>query len=422
MNKFIQNLFLILLPLYPLWAWVWVAITNTPFGLAVGAALIPIALYFIIFHRKKLPLYLIFFIIFTVYHLASIFVNNTFPENSNKIYVIISDQNLLACLFFIIIEYSVFNSQFLVNFTKMIFLTVIISLIVSIIQIKIPTFFFNGTLDPDLSYLEEKRCASIYSWTNLNSLGISFPILLSILVNVFHNQKSKLPLIVISGIVVSFLSKARYMMVSAIVVFSQLFLNAKISIAKKATLVLIFLAGIYFINLGANSLGYDVNDVIENRIMEKDNEMGSAKARIRSYEVFLLVFPENPWFGVGPETKKEVVDLLNGQAPLIHIGYLSYLYFYGIVGCLILFTAIFFLLKYAWEIGKKHNFWGTFYGLVSLCVANLTFVYFNFSEMGIVISLIYLRYFRYKSSIQLFERLLKRRAVQQKELQITATR
>lgn len=398
-------MFLILLPFFPLWGWLWITITKTPFSLAVGAGLIPVALYLLIFNRKRLPLYLIFFILFTAYHFASVFVNNTFPEDSSKIYFLISDQNLIACLFFIIIEHSIFDSKFLINLTRLLLVTVAISLVVSIIQIKIPSFFFNSFLDPDLGYLDESRCSSIYSWISLNSLGITFPVLIAILTNIFHKSKPILVFLIISGIVVSFLSKARYVMISCIVVLSQLFLNTRISMIRKASMVAILLIGIYFINIGANSIGYNINDVVENRILEKDNDMGSAKARIKSYEVFLIAFPENPWFGVGPETRKDVVDMLDGSAPLIHIGYLSYLYFYGIVGFLILLTAIYFLLRYAWDIGKKHNFWGAFYGLISLLIANLTFVYFNFSEMGIIVSLIYLRYFRYKSTLELFETL-----------------
>jgi hypothetical protein len=126
--------------------------------------------------------------------------------------------------------------------------------------------------------------------------------------------------------------------------------------------------------------------------------MGSAKARILSYEVFFLVFPENPLVGVGPATRPDVVALLGGEAPVIHIGYLSYLYYYGVFGFLLLVISLFFLLKEAWIVGKKHNFWGSFYGLVSFCIANISFVYFNFGEMGIILSIIYLRYYYYKST------------------------
>jgi hypothetical protein len=418
MNKFIQNLFLILLPLYPIWAWLCFSLTNKSIYLFADAALLPIALYLIITVNKKLPFYLLFFIIFTGYHLASVIITNTFPPDTNKFYYILSQPHLLACVFFIVIEHTVFDNPFIEKLNRLIFLIVILSLVVSIIQIKFPSFFFNVALDLESGYRDERRCASIYSWTNLNSLGISFPILISILVSFYQKNKSTLSFIVIAGIIVSFLSKARYVMISGIVALSQLFFNAKISAIKKASFVLMLFVGIYFIVVTANNIGYNINDVIENRILEKDNDMGSAKARIRSYEVFKVVFPKNPWFGVGPETRKEALDLLDGEVTIIHVGYLSYLYFYGIVGFSILLSSIFFLFRDAWKVGKRDNFWGIFYGLISFCLANITFVYFNFSEMGIVISIIYLRYFKYRSALKSLEKRIKTLTIQTNETQV----
>lgn len=402
MNKLIQNIFLLLFPFYPFWAWLSISISNKPIDLFVTIGLIPITIYFLVHKKKRLPKYLVLFIIFTLYHLSSIFLNNTFPLDTNKIYFLLTDPNILACILFIIIEHIVFDKEFINRMSKFIFIIVIISLFVSIIQIKLPTFFTNSTDDENI-YVEQNRIFSIYSWISLNSLGISFPILISILLSVYSRKKFTLPLLIISGIIVSFLTRARYVMISVLVVFSQLFFNAKTSIFKKASIILIFYALLLLINFAANKSGYDINEVINNRILEKDTDMSSAGARITSYYVFLQVFPDNPWFGIGPETKQNVLDLLDGVAPEIHVGYLSYLYFYGIIGCSILFLSIYFLLRDAWIVGKRDNFWGSFYGLVSFCIANFTFVYFNFSEMGIVLSLIYLRYYKNRASLQMIK-------------------
>ena len=409
MSKFIQILFLVLLPFYPFWAWLCFSFTNKPFEVLISILLTPIAFYFLLFINKKLPSYLILLILFSIYHLCSAFINDTIPKDTSKIYFILQDFHVRACLFFIIIENSNFNRQFIIRMNIFILIILAASVVVSIIQIKIPTFFFNNSPLENSTYLRDSRSASIYSWTNLNSLGISFPILISILVSVYNKSKSTLSIVIFSGIVVSFLSKARYIMISSLVVLSQLFFNTKISIVKKVSFVMIFLVGIYLFDLGATKLGYNIADVINNRILEKETDMESAKARITSYEVFMVVFPENPWFGVGPETKQNVINMLGGEAPLIHIGYLSYLYFYGLIGSLILFGAIFFLVRDAWIVGRKCNFWGSFYGLISFCIANLTFVYFNLSEMGIVISLIYLRYYSYKSALDSLENLMSKK-------------
>ena len=112
MNKLIRNLFILLFPFYPLWAG-YVYFIKKPIDFLVGILLIPIALYYIVFVNKKLPKYLLFFIIFTIYHLCSVFINDTFPKGASKVYFLLSDPNILACLFFIIIEYSVFDEKFI---------------------------------------------------------------------------------------------------------------------------------------------------------------------------------------------------------------------------------------------------------------------------------------------------------------------
>jgi hypothetical protein len=59
------------------------------------------------------------------------------------------------------------------------------------------------------------------------------------------------------------------------------------------------------------------------------------------------------------------------------------------------------MLKRAWIIGSKNDFLAGFYGLLAFCLANTTMVYFNFSEMGIVLVIIYLRYFSEKPVLEL---------------------
>ena len=188
-------------------------------------------------------------------------------------------------------------------------------------------------------------------------------------------------------------------MISALVAFSQLFVNRKKSLAKRAFLIFVFVGSIFFIGFVAEGFGFNIKEVIDNRILEKESEMGSAKTRITSYEVFLIVFPEHPWLGVGPKTRDDVIRLLNDETPIIHIGYLSYLYYYGICGCFFLFLSIYHLLKRAWSVGRQYNFWGSFYGLITFCLANLTFIYFNFCEMGIIIAIIYLKYYNDKHAL-----------------------
>ncbi len=391
---------MILFPFYPIWGWAFAVVTNKNITTFINFLWVPIVLYYLITKSNKLPKYLLFLIIFTAFHLTSAYFNGIIRSDSEILYYILFDANVVACALLFIIENTEFDERFIKIMNRNIFLVVMISLVVSLIQVKFPSFFISPAItegEENIAFLEDTRILSIYSWLNINSIGITFPILISLMISVFELKDKKFPLIIFSGIIVSFLTKARYVMISTIIAFSQLFMSSKLSIRNKIIYISFFLVSILAIDALAENYGFSIQQVIDQRILEKDDDMASANARITSYYVFLQKFPENPWFGVGPETRADVVELLGGQAPLIHIGYLSYLYFYGIAGFLILLISIFYLLKRAFMIGKKYLFWGSFYGLVAFCIANTTFVYFNFSEMGIILAVIYLKYFEDKS-------------------------
>jgi len=404
MNKFSQLFFTTLFPFLPLLAWFFSLFTERPIEIFISLIAVPIALYLLLSSTINLPRYLLFLMLFTFYHLGSAFIINPVLSFS-WILFILSDNFVLACVLFFIIENTHFDDRFIIKMNRNILFIVLITLLVSLLQIKFPSFFVSPkiALDPDNIYFSENRIFSIYSWLDLNSLGITFPILIAIMLSLYSNKKSTLSLLIISGIVVSFLTKSRYVMMSAIIVFSQLFFTAKINLKKKVYILLIFTVSVFiFLNI-SKVIGYDIQQVIDDRILERNSNMGSAKTRILSYYVFLKVFPDHPIFGVGPETKLEVIRSLGGRAPLIHVGYLSYLYFYGLAGSFLLFLSMFYLLKDNWSIGRKQGFWGGFYGLLSFCFANATMVYFNFSEMGIILIIIYLKYFKEKYSLKLSE-------------------
>jgi hypothetical protein len=407
MNKIVQNLFIWLLPFYPIWGWLCLTYTNKPILYPLGMVLVLIAAYLLVTKPKKLPKYVLFYILFACYHVGSIIYNNTFPRDANKFnFIFFLDDHVRACLFFIIIEYTIFDDEFINKLNKRVLIIVVISVIVSLIQSKKPEFFFNTSADEDFVYISENRVFSIYSWLGLNSGGVTFPFLISILINVYKSKKPIVLFSTLGGIVVAFLTKSRYVMISTLIVLSQFLIDKKISIAKIFISLTLFMFGIFIIVIIAQSTGYDINKVINERILEKGNNMGSAKTRVLSFEVFMKVFPDNPWFGVGPATRQNVIDLLMGEAVIIHIGFLGYLYYYGIVGCSIFYIAIFFILQNAWNVGRRDDFWAVFYGLAAFLLANFTFEYFNFSEMGIVISMLYLRYFNYQSTLELEESLV----------------
>ena len=400
MNKFLQNIFLWLLPFYPLWAFLVRWAVHIDVWQLVNVGLILVTLYLINSTYIKVPFYLRLFILFTIYHIYSVFSNDLVPPGANLLAFLLSDYNISACLMLFVIENTEFEEGFITKLTKNIFVIVVISLLVSIIQIKDVTFFISPVLasDPERAnyFFEEHRNYSIFSWVDLNSLGITFPIMIAILLNYYEQRRFGLAVIVLSLILVSFLSRTRYMMVSAIVVLLHLLFTSGFSWVKRISILVLIVGSALVMAAMASSVGIDMKQVINERILEKGEDIStsSAGARITSYNVFVQKFPEHPWFGVGPHTREDVASLLGEGVPLIHVGYLSYLYYYGIVGCFFLFLSLAFLLVRAFLVGLKFKFWGSFYGLLSFCLANATFVYFNLNEVGVVLAILYLRYYK----------------------------
>ena len=396
MNKIVQLFFLAFLPFYPLWSWLLSTYMGKSPNFFLVFVLFPLTFYLIIVKRTRVPIYLLFLILFTVYHILTSFINHTFPPGSNPILAVLTDINVLACAFFFIIENSSFDKNFISKMNLFIFMIIIISVAVSIIQIFEPTFFVSPELIDavDNSYLSQGRNFSIFSWSDLNTVGISFPIMISILISIESMKSRVSPSLIISGILVPFLTRSRYVMLSALIVLSQLFFNARLDLKKRIILMVIFVGAFILLISLAKLSNVDLQQIVNERILERNTDMQSARVRITSLFVFLEKFPENPWFGVGPETRDDVLILLGGLAPVIHVGYLSYLYYYGIFGCLLFFISLFYILKKAWKVGKTYMFWGSFYGFLAFCFANTTLVYFNLSEMGIILAMIYLRHFQ----------------------------
>jgi hypothetical protein len=397
MNKVIQYCFLLLFPFYPIWGWLAYSITKRHIDIFTFLLFIPLVIYCLLTQKIKIPKYLIFLILFTIYHISSVFINHLVPPQENLLFFILSDEKLLACLVLFAIENTRFDEKFISKMNQLILAVVIITLIVSLIQIKFNTFFIH----PDISqnpqtyiYLQQHRNFSIFSWININSLGITFPILISILLSSSGINKKSFPIVLLSGIIVSFLSKARYIMISTIIVISQLFFVKKIDFRKRIYVLLLMVSLIAALIVVGNIYDLKLQEVIENRILEKGTGMESAKARLASFEIFMQVFPEHPLFGVGPQTGVDVLKMLRGVTRSIHVGYLSYLYFYGIFGALLVFISIFYLLKDSWVVAQKFQFWGSFYGFLTFCFANVTFVYFNFNEIGVILAVIYIKYYK----------------------------
>lgn len=400
--------FYALYPWFPLWAFISVYFIKLPFNKVLVLPAICLTILILVFkENKRLPAYLFFLFLFNIYHIAESFYFDTIPGNTNKIFYILSNYLFLASLLLFIVENTKFDYKFIKRQNKYIFIIIILALCVSLIQTQVKNFFFSPEILNYKVLMNENRIPSIFSWYDPNTLGITFPLIVSIAISGIRKEENlKLFAIIMSVIIVAFLTKTRYVMLSSIIVLSQIFFSTELPKSLKVKYLLTIIISVLIAFTVAKAIHIDIQQTIDERILEKDTKMASANARIDSYYIFILKFPEYPWFGVGPKTRYDVIRLLKG-VPLIHVGYLSYLYWYGIVGASLLFISIFLFIRKLYRAGKDFGFWGGFYGLLAFVVANTTMVYFNLSEMGIIISAIYLKFYNDKPGLK-YLHLLKR--------------
>ena len=127
MNKTAQLLFLILFPFLPFWAFILYMIRPTEIETFLTLAMIPFASYILITPKINFPKYLVFFSIFTIYHLISVYVNNLVPPDTTTLKYFLADREVLACIFFFVAENTHFDERFIRIMNRNIFIVVCIS-------------------------------------------------------------------------------------------------------------------------------------------------------------------------------------------------------------------------------------------------------------------------------------------------------
>ena len=83
----------------------------------------------------------------------------------------------------------------------------------------------------------------------------------------------------------------------------------------------------------------------------------------------------------------------------IHVGYLSHLVAYGIVGCFFLFGFWFLLVKKLYRTAKQTNYWGSFFAFLTFLWAFATFSHSSIFLYGLIFALVFNKYFEDKFSM-----------------------
>lgn len=354
------------------------------------------------------PRYLLFLFLFAVY---SLFIDYVYAGKNFQSKVIIADRVLgTFYIFFLIENFKPSKAYFLkvVKYSKPILISAIIVIVIQ--QVYSDSFMVNPDYQSEWGSINEaeSRLPSIYSYLGGGiATGLGFVPLLIILVDYLKNRDKQVIFWIIGGIIFGFLSKYRWIMVNTFLLFVILILSSKqkfTQILKYSLLVPIFLFGSYVV---LKSVGVKVDNVIEERILESDNNANntSYSTRILAIYAFNELFRENPVFGKGNEkygiggTGKQDYKLrriLGGHSSQIHIGYLSLLYYYGIVGGFLYFGFLFLLFKRLLKNAKLTGVYGPFIAMLCFLITNLVMVTFGLLEAGLIIALMADRYYYYE--------------------------
>lgn len=367
-----------------------------------------VSLYLIFLNKMsfKLPKYLIFWALFVLYTTLS---DLLLVEMSFNLKYIYSNLIIGSLLILLIIE----NTHISERFFKIIFwmnhAILLIAFIVILIQQFIdPVFFVNPEFHDVIesrSY-SNVRLPSIYSWIgSTNAVGLCFMPVLGI--TIAHHLKNKMKgvfYLYFIGIIVAFLSKSRFIMLNYAILFTLIPIYKGFNIYSTIKYTFLLLAFLFVFYGTSRFAGLDTDRIINERILEKNKGgmlKGTAGTRVLAFKVFSRLYFDNPILGkgklhgFGPEGSRDyaLVNILRGRSSQIHVGYLSLFYYYGIVGGIIFLFFLYMFTRESYIKSKRTNTWGPFFSVIQFILINLTGVMLYIFFMGMVISLIYQKYY-----------------------------
>ena len=354
---------------------------------------------FIFFKKNiKVPKCLFYLLLFIIYLFFWSFFNGDIKLRG--IIPVIFDNPQLAVFFIVLIIYNTrFSYHFIIRNIFILKITIIIAAIVSTIQVFNSEFLgllpIMKNLDTHSVNLYNTRRLSIFGHIDHNSIGLSFmPILAIVIGFLLYNNKKIYVLFFILGGLTAFLSNIRYVIISFILITLQVLFFRKITFKgafKYTGVVFILIISLYIImNI---YFEYDFTEWGETRLLSE----GSLKetTRYKAISTFSFFFPKYYLFGNGEiYDEKVVIASQRVGSSHIHVGYLSHLVAYGIIGCFLLFSFWFYLLKRLYKTAIQTNYWGAFFAFLIFLWAFLSNSISIIFYYGLIFALVIDKYFR----------------------------
>ncbi len=367
-----------------------------------------ISIYFIVMNKIefKIASYVLFFIIFVIYTFFSDIIIVGRKVDFKYFY---SNFLIGSVLILLIIENTIISKKFFNLIFILNHVVLFIAFIVIIIQqFGDRLFFVNPEFHQILterSY-SNTRLPSIYSWIGSTSaLGLCFFPILGLTIS--HHLKNKYKgifYLYLIGIIVAFISKSRFIMLNYILLFALIPIYRGINFKLVLRYLMIFIIFILVSYHGSKFIGLDTDKIINERVLETNKGgilSGTASTRLLAFEIFNRLYFKTPIFGkgrfhsIGDEgiRDNELIRLLRRRSSHIHVGYLSLFYYYGLIGGIIYLLFLFFITKETYKGARLTNCWGPFFAILQFLITNLTGTVLNVFITGIIIALVYHKYY-----------------------------
>ncbi len=361
------------------------------------------ALLFIFLIKKSIKLEAdhFFLIGYITYLIIWSFFNDS-VEDKNFIYQFLNNVTLphIAILFFLFVIYNTtFTDSFIKTTVIVIKTTVIIASAVSVMQFFNPDFLDAWKLynEDGTSYLAGNkyldRRTSIFGYINQNELGLSYLPLLSVLVGyILRNKKGMLLFFLFFAAISVFLSNARYVMISFILILIQIFFyqrQTNSGLLKYSFFIVFSLFSFFIIT---NFFDYNLTDWFDERLLS-EGSLGET-SRYKAWENFIIFFPQHYIVGTGVHLTREIeyASYMSGSSQ-IHVGYLSHLVSYGLLGSFFLFGFWILILKKLYKTARASQFLGSFFAFIIFLWAQATLVNYSIFFYGIIFAFIFDKYY-----------------------------
>ncbi len=350
---------------------------------------------FFISAKKKIliPKYAYFLFFFIVFLQIRIWING-----KTGIYNLFFGPHTSVLIMMLIIYNTNFTDRFIKRSISVIKITVIIAAIVSIIQVYYPDFlnawsFWGADYKAQTGTLSiyETRRVSIFGFIDNNELGLSYMPLLAVLIGFLLYNKNKLyKYFLFFGGITAILTNGRYVIVAFVIITIQIIIYGKIKIKKVFKYTMLAIIGLFLFYQLVNYFDYNLRDWYNERLFAEGSI--SETTRYKAIGNFLIFFPQKPLFGTGGMTDAIKEASANVGSSQIHVGYLSGLVYYGIVGSFFLFGFWFLLAKKLYKTAKLTNYWGSFFAFIIFLWANFALVTFHIFFYGIIFALVFDKY------------------------------